>query len=183
MKRTVLSIAIWVLCLAAWGCPGPIEPEKPTLTPEKAAEARRIIVAWLECEECTDGELEAVVKLGVVAVPSLAASLREGPSPASRELLRRHLITSYQKLKKYEATHPEAKVPMGQAEYVKTYMDNYLALYQVRAATALAAIGGSDAKRALEKALKAPVRNDVRAAIIDSLKIGTWPTPEKPVNR
>lgn len=184
MKCSVLPIAILIFCLAAMGSPKPIEQEKPmkrekpTLTPQQAAEARRTIVTWLECEECTEGELEAVVKLGPVVVPSLVAILREGPSRASRESLRRHLISTYEKLKQYERTHPEAKVPMSEEEYVKTYMDNYMALYQIRAAKALAAVRGPAAKQALKEALRKPLRDDVKAVVREA--IGTWPTPEKP---
>jgi len=164
MSRTVISIGILVFCLAVCGSPKLIQAE------EQTSETSRTVVTWLECEECTKGELQAVVKLGAAALPSLVASLREGPSQASHELLRRHLITTYQELKKYETIHPEAKVAMSEAEYVKTYVDNYSALYQIRAATALAAIGGSEAKRALEEATQAPLRDDVKAAVKDSLE-------------
>lgn len=150
-----LSIAILVFSLLACLGQNPTAGEKPA-TSEQTAEVRRIIVTWLECEECTAGELEAVVKLGTVAVPALAEVLHGGPSQASRELLRRHLITTYRELKKYETTHPEAKVAMSEEEYVKTYSDSHIALYQVRAAMALGAIGGPDAKRALGEALETP---------------------------
>lgn len=171
MNRTLLLIVTLALCLVVWFSQAlAIGDDKLNLTPEEAAEASSTIIAWLECEECTDGELEAVVKLGKIAMPSLIASLREGPSPASRELLHRHLITSYKKLKEYEKTHPEAKVPIGEEEYMKTYMDNYIALYQARAAIALAAIGGKDAAKAMEEALKTPIRDDVKAVVKESIK-------------
>jgi len=163
-------IVILIICLNIWGCPSkPKPPEKPELTPEQAAEARRTIVNWLECEECTEGELEAVVRLGELAVPSLSASLLGGPSQASLEILRRHLVTTYQDLKEYEKTHPEAKVPTSEDEYVKIYLDNYVALYQIRAAKALAAIGGSEAKKALKESQQLPLRDDVKAVVVDSL--------------
>lgn len=154
-----------VLFLALWGC-----EKKPMLTPEEAAEARRTIIAWMECEECTDGELEVVVKLGKTAIPSLSAILGRGPSQSKREVLRRHLVKSYQKLKYYETTHPEAKVPMNEDEFIKTYMDNYIALYQIRSAEALAVIGGSDAKKALKEALQVSIRDDVRAVVNTALE-------------
>ena len=77
--------------------------------------------------------------MGQVAVPSLVATLREGPSQANLELLRRNLTTTYRRLKEYEQTHPEAKISGSEAEYVKSYTDNYIARYQSRAATALGA--------------------------------------------
>ena len=160
---------IGVFSLAALGCvqrakPGPVRP----LTPQAAAEARRTIVAWLECEECTDGELAAVKKLGSIAVPTLAATLREGPPPANLETLRRHLAKTYQKLKEYERTHPESKVS-DEATYVRQNVDAYVSLYKSRAATGLGAIGGSDAKRALQDAAAAPHDDVVKSAINEAL--------------
>jgi HEAT repeat protein len=125
--------------------------------PERAAEIRSIIVAWLECDECSEGELAAVVKLGQAAVPSLAASLRDGPSPARREQLRRHLEESHARLKDRSRT--------SAAVYVPRYTENLVALYRVRAARALSAIGGPVARQALEDALGQPYRDDVRQSI------------------
>lgn len=148
--------------------PAPVIPK--TLSPEQAVQARNQIMAWLECEECSEGELEAVVKLGNIAVPTLGATLKQGPSAASREELRQHLVDTHQKLGEYARTHPEGKVSMSEDQYVKTYMDNYVALYGVRSAQALAAIGGAEANKHLQTALKYELRADVRAVVADSLK-------------
>lgn len=168
MKSQIRSLAILSVCLAALGC----EPSKEVrkLSPEEAAEARRTIVAWLECEECTDGELKAVVELGKVAVPSLVASLQKGPAPASLELVRRQLATNYKALVKYARRHPEAKTPMSEDTYVKTYLGNYIALYRIRSAMGLAEIGGPEATKALEEALAANYRDDVRSTVKESLQ-------------
>jgi hypothetical protein len=169
MERAFIIVML-LFCSAVWGCSNHIQVVEHNLTPEQLTEARRSIITWLECEECTGGELDAVVKLGEIAVPSLAASLRSGPSQASRELLWRNLVGTYQKMREYETTHPQLSISPGDEEYVKNYMANYIALYQVRAATALAAIGGSDAKRALEEAMQAPLRDDVKAAVRVSIE-------------
>lgn len=166
--KNILPV-ILIYCFTVWVCPELIYAQEK-LTPKEAAEARRIIINWLECEECTDGELEAVLKLEKIAIPSLAASLHGGPSKATLELQRRHLITTYHELKKYGESHPESVIKMREKEYVKIYTDNFIALYQIRAAEALAAIGGSDAKRELEKALKIPLRNDVKTSVKNSLE-------------
>jgi hypothetical protein len=139
--------------------------EKKPIDPDQATEARRTLVAWFECEECSNGELEAVVKLGQLAVPNLAAALRGGPSPASREKLRRHLLTTYQDLLRYQKTHPESKLPISEADYVKTYTENYIAQYQIRSAIALGSIGVPEARRVLEEASKVHVRADVKAVL------------------
>ena len=167
MKSYALLTMLLALCLSAPECKK--GGERP-LTPEQAATMRRAIITYLECEECEDGELEAVVKYGPAAVPTLAATLHEGPSQANLEQLRRHLTARYRDLKAYEQTHPEVKVPGNEEQYVKTYMDNYVALNQARAATALAAIGGSKARRALEKSSLTSLRDDVKAVVKSSLE-------------
>ena len=172
MKRSCSSlIAVVAFTVVACGSEGPqpqvSEPARQ-VSPEEAANARRTIVEWFECEECESGELEAVVKLGQTAVPTLAATLRDGPSPAARETLRMHLVDSYEQLRKQ--TGPESKVDMSEEQYVKTYMDNYEALYRVRAAQALSAIGGADAQRALESANDYDLRDDVRAEVTEALQ-------------
>ena len=169
MNSFIRSLAILAACVVALGCPTQ-EQKVPELSPEEAAEARRTIVAWLECEECTDGELEAVVALGEVAVPSLAASLQEGPAPASLELVRRQLIANYAALTEYAKTHREAATPLSEEEYVETYLGNYVALCRIRSAMGLAEIGGPEARAALEEALRADYRDDVQAAVKESLE-------------
>jgi hypothetical protein len=177
MKRSLISVAALAVFALMVACrkgapptPTPAaESARPSLSPEQAAAARRIIATWLECEECESGELEAVVKLGNVAVPTLAATLRGGPSAASREKLRRHLVTTYGQLRKEGETHREMRIEQSEQAYVQTYMENYVALYQVRSAQALAAIGGDEARRALETAGGASLRKDVADAVNESL--------------
>ena len=157
-RRRRLLGALIVIGLVAGGCPArvPPAPVMPT-TAEKAVEIRRTIVAWLECEECDQGQLEAVVKLGEGAVPGLAASLRDGPAPARREQLRRHLEQSHARVKERSRTDAAA--------YVRRYTENHTALYRVRAAHALSVIGGPAARQALEEALAEPHRDDVKRSI------------------
>lgn len=168
MRPVTLLIAVVVASLSAWGCAS-IKPHQQ-LSPEKAAEVRRMIVAWLECEECEEQQLEKVVALGTVAVPTLAATLKQGPSTASRELFRRHLADTYEQLVVYASKHPQDKLPMSREQYIKTYMENYVALYRMRAARALGAIGNPAARRALEDALKLSLRDDERNAVESSLR-------------
>jgi hypothetical protein len=154
-----VSAGALVVALVAAGCaaPAPPPPTPVMPPPERAAAIRSTVIAWLECEECTEGELEAVVKQGQVAVPTLAASLRDGPSPARREQLRRHLEESHGRVK--DRTRTTAAV------YVQRYTENFEALYRVRAARALGLIGGPAARQALEDAQRQPYRDDVRQSI------------------
>jgi len=142
----------------AGGCVTPTTPAPPP--PERAVQIRTIVIAWLDCDECVDGELAAVVKVGDAAVPSLAAALREGLAPGRLEGLRRHLEESYTRL-----GDKSAKSRASKDVYVQRYTDNLLALHQVRAAIALSSIGGPDARRALEDAQNAPYRDDVKQSI------------------
>lgn len=166
--KTVLLLTS-VLALSLW-LPKCQKSGTPSLPPEQAAQARRAIVNYLECEECNAIEVEAVVKLGQVAVPTLVATLSKGPPRTNLEVYRRHLTARYRELKEYERTHPEVRLPTTEEQYVETYMDNYVALYRVRAATALGAIGGTEARRGLEEAWRMPLRKDVREAVNASLE-------------
>jgi hypothetical protein len=155
-----VRVGALVVALMAPGCAAPAPP--PTTTPvmpppERAAEIRSTIIAWLECDECSEGELEAVVKLGQAAAPTLAASLRDGPSPARREQLRRHLEESHARLKDRSRT--------SAAVYVQRHTENLEGLYRVRAARALSLIGGPAARQALETAQRQPYRDDVKQSI------------------
>jgi hypothetical protein len=150
MSRHVLVIGVVILGVAAGGC-------APRIPGARSVEER--VRSWLECEECTDGELRHVVSLGDEAVPTLAAALGHGPPEESQARLRKHRLATYAQLKDY------GSVPMTEEEYVRKYAENTVALYQVRAAVALGAIGGSEARRALEGALGRGDRDDVQQAI------------------
>lgn len=137
------------------------------LTPKEYAALRDAVVAYAECEECESGELDAVVRFREKAVPTLVAVLERGPSEAKMAEHEFGLRRTYQNLQEYARKHPEGKVSLSEQDYLRTYRDNYKALYQVRAATALAAIGGTNAKKALEQASQ---RNDLRADVLKDIK-------------
>jgi hypothetical protein len=130
----------------------------------------RVLQAWLTCEECSDGELDAVVKLGSAAVPRLAEALRAGPPQLVLDETRKRLTATHQSMVDYARTHADAAVPMSERDYVDRHTENFIALYQKRAATGLGAIGGPDAKRELTDALARPMRPEVLAAIREALQ-------------
>lgn len=136
----------------------------------KLSQMHRSIDAWIECDDCKESQQNAVFKAGQAAVPVLVQYLREGPSPEKRELVRRQLLSAYHDLKEYEKRHPKATVPLSEEEYVRTYLDNYAARYQIRAAAALANIGGAQARVALTEALKGSLRDDVKDAFTSALQ-------------
>jgi hypothetical protein len=169
MTRNSIVSAVVALTLAflATGSREALAQDAPRdLPPDQAAEVRQAVVAWLECEECEEGQLEAVKKLGTNAVPTLGATLERGPSAASRERVRRHLEDSYGKIAEYVKKNPEEKLEVSEDEYVKIYLENYAANYKVRSAQALAAIGGEQARKLLEAAAATKSsRGDVQAAL------------------
>lgn len=138
-------------------------------SPEEALELRKTVIAWLECEECGEKQLDSVVNLGEKAVPALGAALEHGPSPANLERVQMHLEKSHRDLLEYAKTHDEVKVALKEEEYVKAYLENYRALHASRAAEALGKIGGEAAKKHLENASKLGLRSDVQAVVKKSL--------------
>lgn len=147
-----------------------ISTRAATLTPAQALEVRKAVIAWIECEECTDGELDRLLKYGQLAVPTLGAMLERGPSPANLERYRLHLETSYRNLAEYSRTHSEVKLNPSSEAYVEQYLANYRALYAVRSAQALSRIGGDAARNYLDTASRRPMRADVNLSIQESLK-------------
>ncbi len=139
-------------------------PSVPT-EDRKASDMRRSLDAWIECDDCKEDAAAVARKWGLAAVPLLAAFLHDGPPPERRELARRHLLKSWQDLKDYEKEHPQFKVPITEDDYVRTYLENLTARYQVGAAAVLAAIGGAQARAALEDSLATPLRADVKSAV------------------
>jgi hypothetical protein len=168
--KSLASIFLVAMILLA-GCTKSVEqqPEAPQLTPQKSAEATQALVEWFECEECEAGELSAVTEYGEAVVPILISTLNQGPSPASRELVRRELETRYDELSSYSKEHPNVELASSKEEFVTIYLSNYVALYRVRAALALGAIGGKNAEEALESALKDADRDVVRSSIQHAL--------------
>jgi len=170
MNRQSTTIVLWYLTyLMTAGCTMPSKPTLPELTPTDSAAATEALVEWFECEECEQGELEAVTKYGGAVVPLLAAVVVRGASPASLELTRRELEKRYDELAAYQKTHPEVKLASNKEEFVAMYLGNYNALYRTRAATALGIIGGDKAKEALEQALERVRRDDERRTIKSAL--------------
>ncbi len=54
---------------------------------DRMAAAQRALVAWFECTECTDSELENPLKYQDLIEGALIATLKSGPSPSQRALI------------------------------------------------------------------------------------------------
>lgn len=166
MQRTMtLVLALLLLSTLACRDDGPLEE-----SPESALAARRDVVRWLECEECTDGELEAVLALGQRAVPTLVATLGKGPSPARMERERIALEARYRALKAHVAANPRLRIHETAERYVADYLENLELLYRARSARALGVLGGQRAEAGLRSALSMDLPPESHLAIEDALE-------------
>jgi len=161
----VVTALVAVGVLIVVGCP------KSESRPRPQPEVRGLVVAYLECDECTGGEREAVVALGEPVVPTLIAILREGLSPAGRADLERQLVARYAARVAYEKERNYAEMAFTERQYVDLHVGNRDALYRVRSAIALGRIGSPEALGALREAALRPqlpsVEQGIRVALGD----------------
>jgi hypothetical protein len=140
------------------------------LTEAESHRAARDLRNWLETD-CEEGNLMTLTRYQQAIVSELIGALEKGSAADRRELVRREAEASYEELVKQQTRKPEREVASSREAYIKRDVDNFEAQYRARAAQALAAIGGPDARAALEaflaKASKGEVliREDLRRAI------------------
>jgi hypothetical protein len=131
-------------------------------------DAAQALADWLECEYCEHGELAAVTHYGQAIVPGLIAALDQGRSPDD---LRRALEERYDQLVEQSKKNPHAPIGVTKEKFVELYLVISDAQHRVRAAQALAAVGGERARAALEAAGATQTHSDdVRAAVRESLR-------------
>jgi hypothetical protein len=140
------------------------------MSPAESAQAVAALTTWFECEECESGELARVQKYGAAVVPSLSAVLDRGLSPAKREQLKVQLEARHDTLTKRADKNPKLNPRMSKERFTAHYVENFDAQYRIRAAQALASIGGAQARSALEVAGRKRNRKDVQEVITSSLR-------------
>jgi hypothetical protein len=127
---------------------------------------------WLLCDECQEGELDSVVALGSAVVPRLTEALH-GPPERGRLNVDRQARAMF-------ARGPQ--VAISEERFVDHYVKNYEAVYQRRAAialaridTALARINTAPARAALLDAVRrdSVYREDVRRVVGQSAGVAT----------
>jgi hypothetical protein len=123
--RTLTAIAAG--CASHRGSPQPV----PAVIEHR-------VYAFMLCQECTGGERADVLALGGSAVPLLRSTLLTGPPPGQIARLTQTLSTP---ARPAHAAPSQATIALQLADFD--------AMYRVRAADALAAIGGDDARHAL----------------------------------
>jgi len=158
-------IAAMLLLILGTGSMGCAQSPQPRILRNDA-----VLEAWLTCEECTNGELETIVRAGQSMVSPLAEALRAGPTQDTLDGTRRRLTGAYQSMVEYAKTHPDAPVPMSEREYVDRHLENFIVMYQSHAATGLGAIGGAAAKDELTKASALPLRQPVLTVVRETLQ-------------
>jgi hypothetical protein len=142
MTRTWRSLGL-ALVVVATACPLPDDD-------------RAAVHAWLQCDECVDGELARVTPLGNGAVPLLDTALLRA-FPQEREQARRSARETYQAI---------GPLTVSESAYVANEVRNFDALFQTRAAIALREINTSRARDALQRAVDSAQARDYRPDVL-----------------
>jgi hypothetical protein len=168
----VLAMGLQTACDAE---PKPAEKRgsaEPAGKGESRPELREVILAWLECEECGAGELQAVTERGPGAVPLLIATLKHGISPARRARLELQLRERFSRLEAYRERHPDRPEVIPELtfeEFVAHHVSS--SRYRGRAALALGRIATPDAEAALRENRNVEHLPSVAKAIRDALRM------------
>ena len=115
------------------------------------------VQVWLHCEHCDSTMLAYVDSLGAAkereTIAVLGRALKEGPSQKQRENMMHGLATNWSRI--------ESSAPAGLTLdlYIRHYVDNYVAGYQMHAATALSEIG---TERAVDRLREAEMESGER---------------------
>lgn len=110
-----------------------------------------------------------MVRLGPKAVPFLSAALQDGPTMIELAPVTRFLQRRYADLRKYSSLHSDAPLRLTESEYISFHVSQLKTQYQIRAATALGAIGGPLAKQALEVSPDQPLSATVNRVVKQAL--------------
>lgn len=144
---------LWIASLVACG----------GLTVEEHGQVDR----WLLCDECVDGELDAVVAFQGRAVGRLTLALIEGPTQGRIDMMTLKYRDSYRRIAARMGPNPRG---VSEAQYINRHLANYQAVYQTRSAIALGRIGTPQAIATLRAAsLQSGYRADVLDTIRESL--------------
>jgi hypothetical protein len=98
------------------------------------------IIAWLQCDDCVDGELDTLTNFNTSAVDPLIDKL-EGPSLEELQNYHEHLTESFNSIRNYLFAHSIDSIDLSRSDYFEMYLSNFNATYQLRSALALGSIG------------------------------------------
>jgi hypothetical protein len=154
-KLVTIAIACWLA-----GSTG-----STALATDEPEDARLAITNWIRCIECKDGELDRLTQFGEVIVPHLSTMLVGGPAQSTRDRVQQLNAVTYERLRAYSKKYRHSRFSIDKAVFLKTYLDNFILHYQIRAAHALAAIGGERAEKALTEVLETAAHPSLKAQI------------------
>jgi hypothetical protein len=142
-------VAIGIIIVAT-ACGGPSEGQ------------RRTVDAWLNCDECINGERDSVIAMGDAAVGLLESAL-EGPSAERRNIMEA----------KFDRSYPINLGPAAvtKSQYVSRLLENYVASHQKRAALALSGIPGNRSLSALDAAIAASLTRSYREDVLRTIRL------------
>lgn len=175
--RTMLVLGTLGISLILTSCQ-PVPPTQqatPLPSPTPIRTPTEIVERYLNCEDCLEGELKAVLALGDEAAPILLEFLVTGPSAETLRSMEAGLIETYEQMTAYARTQNDRTLMPRQSQevFVSMFLDNLTAQYQTRTIRAVILL---DESESLEKVLSAlegefgrKEREDLRNLIIDAL--------------
>src|SRR5688572_19161920 len=138
MRTLIVSVVMVFVSVGA--CARLLAQENP----DRLARAQRDLIAWFECIECTDFELERVVKHGSLVEGALTSTLKDGPSPARRAQIEEQLRENHR-------SSPSQRI--SEDRYVELFSESIAVGYRARAAIALGRLRTPSALAALRAAV------------------------------
>lgn len=175
MSSFILFVFAMTGVLTACQTAEPTLERRPLPTPTQVLQDSEVVERYLNCEDCLDGELEAVLELGDKASPILLEFLASGPSPETLRSTEKGLNETYAQMAEYAKIQEDRTLRprQSQDEFVRTFLDNLIAQYQTRTVRAIVLIGDEVAiektRVLLEEQLARTEREDLRAMLLLAL--------------
>jgi hypothetical protein len=172
MSSFILFAFAMTSVLTACQTAEPTLERRPLPTPTQVLQDSEVVERYLNCEDCLDGELEAVLEVGDRASPILLEFLASGPSPETLRSTEKGLNETYAQMAEYAKIQEDRTLQprQSQDEFVRTFLDNLNAQYQTRSVRAIVLIGDEVAiektRSILEKQLARTEREDLRAMLL-----------------
>lgn len=175
MSSFILFVFAMTGVLTACQTAEPTLERRPLPTPTQVLQDSEVVERYLNCEDCLDGELEAVLEVGDRASPILLEFLASGPSPETLRSTEKGLNETYAQMAEYAKIQEDRTLQprQSQDEFVRTFLDNLNAQYQTRSVRAIVLIGDEVAiektRVLLEEQLARTERDDLRAMLLLAL--------------
>ena len=140
--RSILALGLAATAVQQAACNGSGGPGGFWDVPEVD---RQIIMTWLLCTDCIEGELEKVVQRGRKLVPYLSSALVEGPTEADDSLADMRAKEAYLRVLNYRRRRGGVVTQAESLAVVAVQKDAFVLKYRLRAAEALARLDSTRA--------------------------------------